>query len=608
MWRPTAGAVVSVLAGCGALLLAAPSATAPWFLVLNGGTPSVSVVDRKRLEVSATIPLADNPTTAVLSRDNRFLYVLHNGFLRYPQLGRLSNDPGRVTVVDLAERRAIKTIAIGPYASIAGLTRDGRHLVCVARGKPGAGVKPPEGSVTVIDTTTAEVVFTAKEWRWVHAVAWREDARRTFVVGTTEFQKKKRSNLLYKLAELDRERQLLFGLTATRSALSSFGEAPEARLGAVPLEHAPSVAALSRDGRWLYAVDPGEASADSDKRRPGWVYVVDAESGRPVTSHQIDPSEGVQVLEDASGQTAILAVALSAPTRLYRLAGNRIEAPIDVGDLAGIVLPDPGGAGTWFVGRGTATLVRPGTTGVAEQRRWRKPGDPETDDDAMAVVAVEGTGRLLVSTLDHRLIVLDPGSEAPRHSVSVGSQGGRAARTVGRVALFAAWIALMPGLLSVIPAAALGALQTIPVPTGLAVGDDRVTAYVIDPASDDLTMVNTDTGAVLSHHPTGSDPIGLRRMAQAPRVCGFAKNQFTVINAADNHVQVVHQPPDGADYRGAAVDDDESRVYLVLDRTIEVWDPLTGRIVGTITGLSKPRAVLWPSEQGTHKTSFFWKH
>lgn len=599
-----AGLALSAVASCIAVVLAAPAATTPLFFVLNGGTPSVAIVAGTPPAVTTTIPIPDNPTAAVLSRDDRFLYVLHDGFPHYVYMERLPRHPGRISIVDVEQRRVLKTVTIGPYASIAGMTRDGRYLICYARGKPGTGTKPPEGSVTVIDTKTGEVAFQATEWRWLQAVAWREDSSRAFVLGTMEFEKRKR-NLILSFYEIDWQAFLLFSLSPKRSVLSSFAGMDGTRLAAIPLERMPSVVGLSQDQRWVYAADPGEPAKDRDKRRPGWIYVADAESGQPVTSYQIDPSDSVQFIETSPGRTAVLTVAQSLPSRLYTLDGAHMESPLDVGDVVSNVLPASDGAGTWFVGRGSATLVPPGADTVAARIRWRSPGDPQANDDPLAVIDVPKARRLLVTTQDHRLHVLDVKDQEQKRSIAIGSSGTRAAKSAGRVALTAAFI-ISPIITGAV--AALVMHTPTPVVSGVAVGDDQVTAYATDPASNDLTMINTDTGAVLGHAPSGSGSIGLRRMTGIPRICGFARDRFTVIDTVRNSVQVQHEPTEGTEYRGAAVDDDEGKVYLLSDRTIEVWDPLTGKVVATLTGFSKPRALLWPSAQGTAKTTFFWKH
>ncbi len=114
--------------------------------VANSWSDNVSVIDASTLEVTRTLPAGFEPISVIADRESRTLYAAN----------RLSND---ISVIDLQSGKEIKRLVAGRGASYLALSPDGKHIYCTHI-YPNIGKfrTPPESEITVIDTTTQDVV------------------------------------------------------------------------------------------------------------------------------------------------------------------------------------------------------------------------------------------------------------------------------------------------------------------------------------------------------------------------------------------------------------------------------------------------------------------
>ena len=124
--------------------------------VINTKPPSVAVIDAAEWTVVGSVPLAPNPTHAVMGADNRFLYVLHKGIYR-PE-GLLEPGIAELSVVDIANREVVRTLPLAWNVSGITLSENGRYLLCLRQGRKGnKKAKDEYGSVLIVDTRTNQV-------------------------------------------------------------------------------------------------------------------------------------------------------------------------------------------------------------------------------------------------------------------------------------------------------------------------------------------------------------------------------------------------------------------------------------------------------------------
>jgi serine/threonine protein kinase, bacterial len=117
-----------------------PDGTRAYVSNLDDGT--VSVIDTATGATTATIPVAANPNSVVVSADGARVYVSCTG-------GDTGN--GSVAVIDTATRTRTASVAIGGFVDGIALAPDGKRLYAA---------DATSGTVTTVDTATARVTGT----------------------------------------------------------------------------------------------------------------------------------------------------------------------------------------------------------------------------------------------------------------------------------------------------------------------------------------------------------------------------------------------------------------------------------------------------------------
>ena len=122
------------------------SADGAHLFVANSWDDTISVIDTQALKEVARWTVGMEPSSVVEGRAGNYLFVAN----------RISSD---VAVLDARTGTEVKRLAAGRGASYMTLSADGKRLyVTSIYPNPSPWRTPPESEITVIDTTTAEVV------------------------------------------------------------------------------------------------------------------------------------------------------------------------------------------------------------------------------------------------------------------------------------------------------------------------------------------------------------------------------------------------------------------------------------------------------------------
>jgi YVTN family beta-propeller protein len=140
--------------------------------VTNRGDDTVTVISTKRKKVIATVPVQDKPANVVLSPDGRRAYVTNFGSNTVSVLDTETNE-----VVPVPDGEAIK-VGIVPIGLA--VTPDGSRVYVVNVNFSPVG-PPPLGNVSVIDTATNTVVETVTVGAGPRAVAITADGAYAYV-------------------------------------------------------------------------------------------------------------------------------------------------------------------------------------------------------------------------------------------------------------------------------------------------------------------------------------------------------------------------------------------------------------------------------------------
>jgi DNA-binding beta-propeller fold protein YncE len=158
---------------------------------INAKPPSISIIDSQNWKLLATVPVDPSPNYAVADNEGKSLYVLHNGWFNDTLF--LPSDPSLITVIDLDTQKVVRKINVGWHAYKLSFVRDGRYLLCFARGFAGSKKYPKEsGTVTIIDIEKADSIATLSAGHLGKDVVVSKDGRRVYVLSAGEAPDKKK--------------------------------------------------------------------------------------------------------------------------------------------------------------------------------------------------------------------------------------------------------------------------------------------------------------------------------------------------------------------------------------------------------------------------------
>jgi YVTN family beta-propeller protein len=572
------------------------------FYVVNSKPPSVSVVDPATLKVVADIPLDKNPTRALVGPQNRFLYVLHDGLVR-PD-GTMKEAEGRLAIVDLQTRETVKKIPLGWNVIAMAFFKDDRYLLCFGQGR--ARKKKPKdnegATVAVIDTVKNELTSTLRVGKPAWVFVTTSDASRVFALGGSPFLGLS-GDLLATLR--------LAGLPKpSKFTLTTFSGDSEKPIAELQLGNSIGGMVLSKDQRSLYLLDQGFPPGKVKKGGNGAVHIVDVATGKLLKSHTVGAYPGPLVVDGRTGAVAVTSIVSRKDKRgkLHLLRGNDLlpagdvgEHPrsiVRIGDLRGLFvmsytemrfLPDDGPLAT------EAIVLNPATRGgapsaAAGQGLNGYPGEllylPEQGKVAVLVTNTFGgpTNRLaLVNLKDNKVeCVITTGRGSVRAGKLIGAIAVTAAAAAGAGALAGA----VGSPFFVYPIVGFGGPPSV----ALSAGPGGRFIYALNSSSNDVTVVGSTDGTVLDKIPVG----GSRRIAVAPGgnfLFAIGASHVTLIDTNTNkkHSEKQLEPER---VRNFYADKDRSRVWVLTDKSLLVWDADKGNLVGTVSGFGEPYILL----------------
>jgi len=581
------------------LLVTLSLVTAAWCVeprqeayVVNTKPASVTVVDIAHWKKIGSIPLDPEPTYAVISADNRFLYVLHKGLYRLD--GMLREAESELAVIDLEKRASVRKIGLAWGTTSIALSGDGRYLLAVSQGKTGKKRTREEfGSVTIVDTRNNEVAVTLSAGRLGLTVAVTRDLSRIAVLSRGE---PPRNN----------------GKPYVKPVVTLFSIDQERPLAEIEFDRAGDLQ-ISQDQKWLYVLDPGFASKKASENKDGMVHVIDLAATKLVAGYNVGSMPHSMHVDAVSGALHVL-------------------AQKGVKDRAGLI---------WrFDGSGTPQRTEAGTDLLFLRRLGAEPGlfaigsaDMRFVPDRGAVTTtvlplkstksspqVKGLGGLPGEVLylpGARKVVLTVRTPtgAPTSKVAIISlveskvenviTTGRGSVKFGKLAAAAALSGALSGLSyysGYSMAQATGspfffyniysftpALPNIE----LSSSPDERFVYALNTLSNDVTVIDTASGAVIDKIAVGG---GCRRVALAPGsrfIYTYTGSQVNLIDAQANKKHLEHHVENGR-IRSLRVMEEQKQLVALASKSLVVIDADKGAVVHTIDGFDEPYILVQP--------------
>jgi DNA-binding beta-propeller fold protein YncE len=564
------------------------------FYVVTKKPASLTVIDGAKPAVLATVPLDGVPFDAVLGGNHDRAYVLHG----VPGL------PLTVSVVDLAARKVATKIEVDANARQLSWSIDKRFLICASTGlspQPAsvpAGLFAPSllGTVVLIDAEKNKVVAMRCPIRFAHTTLFTPDASRFFFINRAERADKKQ------------------GTPAREPSITTFAREQKEPLAEAVLPDI-TAAVLSPDGKWLYALDPGDPNKKPERHRDAAVAVIDVETGKIAATHAI----GIQPrsLSSDLDNGVVTVIAQQGPkdtaAKLYVFHGKDAPQKIDAGEEASGLRP-VGRDGTRVIlardslrfldkaGDVLSPAVPLNATKGADKSgeityAGGNPGEvlplPDRDRLVMSVVHSNGapTGKLALVDLKQKAVlkVITSGRGSIRIAKTVLAVA-EVAMAAGASARMAADPQLFTGYGGNPILANFSGLYSPPPPNmHVAAGPDGRFVYAFNAQTGDITVVATEDGATPKMIPFGN----CEYIRQAPggkfMVARNAGNVLLI--KTDTHESTEHKVPGG--FRSLYIFQDSPLMAAATGKGIMLWDIEKGTLVDTLA-TSEPVLFLEP--------------
>jgi len=581
--------------------------------IINTKPASVAIIDLQEWKLAGTIPLDPNPSHALLHPQRRHLYVLHNGVLN--PTGVVPTEPSKLSIVDLEERKPVRTMPLGWQVVKMSFLRDGRYLVCFGLGTAGSKkVTQQPGSATLIDTEKNDVVATLSAGRLGSHLLFTRDASRIFALSRGGAPAKKGAP------------------PAARPVVTVFSPDQEKPLAEIELEREAQDMALSRDEKWLYLLDQGAPSKNPASHRNGVVHVVDAEALKLVKSHEVGTlPRGLELDAQAESVAVLAQVSAKDQTgRLYQFRGSEPTGAVDIGAEPLFVrrlgerpgrfifcydqmrfLGDEGTAASSFVTlnykpgvkRPTPELDFAGGRGYPDEVLYL-PGKDKAVLTVLARYRKDLWGPLVTQPTS-KLAIVDLRENKVQRTVTTGRRGVKFGKALAMAALSVALSEAMTSLsyhtnYSIAQASGqpyffynVYRFNFMPAAPNLelAASADGKWIYALNTLSDDVTIIDSAEGEVLGHVPVGR---GGRRVLLAPGgkfVVAHANKQITWIDTQTNKRHLEHQLPAGT-VNALHVMEAAQRLLALTSKSLLVWDTEQGKLLTTVDGLAEPHFVV----------------
>lgn len=613
----------------------------PVVYVINRKPPSVASVSTDTWKPGGKIRIDSNPTHAVLHPNGRYLYVLHHGL--HERMRKQAREQSSLSVIDLAQQKVAKRIPLGwNPPGIATIAKDWRYLTVWAPGRTDHKRRVKTGTRDMVISESApkggnRAYLTFVELQGDHPAFSFElgpagskgflAEERSCIITLAHPELKQRpgeyksileSKLLPATGIEIKENWLHVVRTAPRTRKAELRifsanaqRTPELR-STVELNGWPDDILVSRDARWLYVLDFGVPSKKKDRFDEGKVQIIEVDSGRVVATRELGPVPGTAFLDSVSGEVVVpgWSSVRTPKTKLHRFRGREVLDVVEsdvlepywVRSVEGlpdrlIVARDQ--LCRWPIGSSSFSACIP-------LKSTHKAGSEKEsvsfDEVPGLILHLAERERLVLASwaLADRLGIVDLRRNRLEHALTTGREGVKFGKALGLAALSGA----LSGALSAIPVyssfvVALGLPVTLPGQPGevITARSDGRFLYAYNGMSDDVTIVETETGKVIDKIPVGGGCPGIgfgrgKRLLWAP-----SSSQITVINADSNKRE--HQHPLSGTLNGFFFLRSVPCAVALVRGSVLAFNVDSGNLIMQARGYPDPVLIVEPVERGT---------
>lgn len=585
---PTILCAVIVLTSSTLLLPVEPTRAAKAY-VLDPGAPSVSAVDVAAGQIITAAPLKGQPSEMLLTKDRSKLVVLDPGprklTVRY---GFHPTGKSSITIIDTESFQVTARQEIGWNLEGAWLSPDESKLVGYCHGYQSQ--KPSETlpwEIVVVDMRTGLVSGRVGLPRRADQVWLAADGHTAVAYSANEIPKNQRP-IPAELRLIDIE---------GASSIETF-----------TLEKPPRWVAMSPDGNFVYLLEPGQPSNNAEKNVNGRLVVLSV-ADRALVGISDAGSKPQGLFLDGVGQQMFL-LSDGTPTKerpvpdgeLRVVRGPEIAATLKIARAPQFVRMSSDRGRLYVVSHNQLTAVDMGTL----QTLWKIPlsqaggsvvssgivgaafeSHPVTD----LALTRDGKRAFALYGQSSKLVLLDLEASKQVAAVTTGRGGIKFAKFLGSIAATAASAYAGYSVASATgsPYYTYAAYGVSPASTAIAVRPDGKFGYVLNTQTNDVTIVDSTTGAVIEKIAAGG--YRLQTMTGGDVITTVAGN---ILRPIDTRTQkALPEIPLGGILLDFSLSPDGRFATALVDRAVLCLDGSTCKVIKRTTGFKRPTQILF---------------
>lgn len=565
------------------LLMQAPPVTA---FVLDGAGKSLTALDTATAKERGRVALEGEPETLLRSKDGSRLLVLDRGPGKFTvRFGYHPSGKSVVTIVDSSSMAVAARFDLGWGLGPAHLTADGQYLVVLCPGyRSQKAEETLPGEVVVVDVRAGRVSGRVAVERAVETLLLSKDGRLAMVFSPRVAGDKSTKPLSAEVRFVD----------VANAALVS----------TLAIDGSPGGATLSPDGAYVYLLDVGTPSKKPEKNINGRLHAVSLGTRAIEARLNVGTQPRGLVVDDQTSQLLILSDgAINKETKkstgeLRVIRGATLAATVTVAPNPLFLRLAPDREWLHVVSTGALTTVDyvsmkdAGSILLDTAGIGIGAGLALFDPKHVSELAITPDGKRGVALYDRssRLLVLDFEAHKVVTSVATGRSGVKLGKFMGAVAATAlsAYAGQSLAGATGAPYYTYSVYGVAAANTSIALRPDGKFVYALNTQTNDVTIVNVETGEVVDKISGGGRRLQLMTGgAVVTAVGGSLSSIDTVTHQALPDLAIEGQVLD------LSLSPDGRYAIALADKTVVCLDGSTGKRLASANGFKHPAQVVF---------------
>jgi YVTN family beta-propeller protein len=561
----------------------APAALPLHAYVLDSELKTLSVLDPAEAKVLTSLQLEGEPAGLFRTKDGSRVFLFDFGDRKLTvRYGWHPKTQSTLTVVDPAEAKVVARIQVGWNLARILPTADGTRLTAICEGYQSQ--KPEETlprEVVSLDAGTGEI-------------KGRLAIERSFDVS---------------LLTSDSDMAVLYSAPVTRkNAPTEPGELRlvdvkgPSLLATLKVEGAPSEAIYAPGRRYVYLLERGKRDKKPEKTVRARLQVFSLEEKAHVGNLDVGVEARDTVLDEERGALYVLSDGQPSPENkkprgaLHVVKGADLAASVPIGPIPLFVRHAEDRERMYVVSARDLTIIDPvawsaigelpleeASGGLGEVAVGYPMAAPNHSPANLSVTPDGRRGFVLYNTAS-KLLVLDLENRKKVEDVTTGRGGKKFAKFLGAAAL--SGLATVGSSMTYVPTTPGYMLL---VSTDLAMRPDGKFVYANNSQSNDVTIVDTETAAVIDKVPTGGKK--LMTFHEKKTLAVIDDTSLHLIDMESN--KKVGEVLFASRLSRVTLTPDGTRALALTDGAVHVLDGVTGKALTRVAGFKKPTEVLF---------------